>query len=50
MKANFGLKFEEIENMIRKMHKRKSKSPSFVTPIDGVYSESSINNTQKILS
>lgn len=50
MNRYFEEKFSEMEDILNKSQRKRSKSPSFRTPIDYVNSVSSAHQTQKILS
>lgn len=50
MHKYFEEKFSEIEEIMKKNQRKRSKSPSFRTPIDFVHTFSSAEQTQKLLS
>lgn len=50
MNRYFDEKFSEMESILNKSQRKRSKSPSFRTPVDYVNSLSSAHQTQKILS
>jgi hypothetical protein len=50
MHTYFDEKFTEIEDIFKKSQRKRSKSPSFRTPIEFVNTYSSAEQTQKLLS